>query len=657
MKNHQTRFINALTENPPNYKTALEILSQGLDINAPCEDDEEENLLSSMLLGFGQTEETMGNENLQRIVNAYLVDVINFMLKNGFDLSKDGGRYGAMCLNNLTFCTHDENIVYAAKLLLDNGAKNIEFEKGESPLYTIGGEASYLTVCEEDHHTGNIFDTLYEIVEYADQGKDYHDIEIYFEAKSKTVHKVLLKKDDRGIFDLNYEESNHKNCFVSRIYFDLGDLYLSVDKWAGLICYKKIEDEVVDISLLFEGFIGKKIADFEFDHFKIYKQVAKNGKDIPTSYGQTIAKIIMDDDSWVVFTDNHGEKQDDYVGYFTFGKDDNMGKKEDLTQEEKDLIGLMLEMGFEKDEVFAICAFSQDAEVRKKLLKYLLFKGKYATVSDALNYSDTVERAMGKRHQYLPQNLFVRFIRETTDELNQGDYYQVDTVYGLKDIVYFMMNEKDEMKEYPASDFIRLRPSLITYTGIPDDNGGKTQVTEGYELGKEYRVVGEHGNDYVLEDGRVVPFFETDEIEFVPAELIIKKPIPHDILLYMLRQVLEFGDMHRIYERMTDETEFVSKAKDLTIVGRDKILDYIEEISKNRVEQDAFSDVVAATVTEDDNNGHKAGERFLMMFHDDKTCSSAFLYSDGTFVTRVVLDDSWPAYECDETKINALGKE
>ena len=125
----------------------------------------------------------------------------------------------------------------------------------------------------------------------------------------------------------------------------------------------------------------------------------------------------------------------------------------------------------------------------------------------------------------------------------------------------------------------------------------------------------------------------------------------------MLRQVLEFGDMHRIYERMTDETEFVSKAKDLTIIGRDKILDYIEEISKNRVEQDAFSDVVAATVTEDDNNGHKAGERFLMMFHEDGNRSSAFLYSDGTFVTRIVLDDSWPAYECEETKINALGQE
>ena len=49
MKKLQTSFINALTENPPNYEKALDTLKKGLDINAPCEDDEEENLLSSML--------------------------------------------------------------------------------------------------------------------------------------------------------------------------------------------------------------------------------------------------------------------------------------------------------------------------------------------------------------------------------------------------------------------------------------------------------------------------------------------------------------------------------------------------------------------------------------------------------------------------------
>ena len=653
--NEQTQFTKALTANPPKYDIAGKILWAGLDLNLPCEDDIEENLLSSMFLGFGMTDETVENEGLRKIANGHLVDVIKFVLKSGMDLSTDNDRFGATCLNNLTFCTHDENIVYAAKLLLDNGAKNIAIENNETPLDTIGGEASYLSVCEADHHTENIFCALYEIVEWAGQGRDYHDIDIYFEAKGKRIQRVLHVKDERGIFSINYPTSKHDNCFTSRIYFDLGDLFLSADKWGGFIAYKKIEEDTEDISDMFKNYIGKVITDFEFDHAKIYKTTQENGKDIPTSYGQAIAKITVDDGSWIVFTDNHGEQKDEYVGYFTFGRSDNMGEKKELTETEKKLISLMIEMGFEEKDIMAICVYSEKENVQEKLLQYLLFKGKYATVSDALCYCGTIERAMGKRHQYYPQNLFVRFIRETTDELNKGDYYQVYMVFGIKDVVYYMENEKDEMKEYPAEDFIRLRPSLITYTGVVNRAGEVTETTEGFEVGKQYRVIDEQGVDYILEDGRSIPFFETDEIEFVPAEPKKKNPTTHDNLLHMLRQALEFGDMNHLYGRMTDETVYVSKTKDLTLVGRDNIIDYIEEISKNRIEQDAYSDVVIATATKDDSDGHKEGERFLMMFHEDKTRSSAFLYDDGTFVTKIELDDAWPAYECDKTPVNELG--
>ncbi len=638
----QEAFKKALNCNPPDYDKAKSILANGLDINAPMDDDEEENLLSSLILGYWM------DENDKR-AKCYLVDIIKFMIENGLDLTKDGGRYGAMCLYNLTFSTYDENVVYAAKLLLDNGARNIEFGKDDSPLGAIGTEASYLNTCEEDSHLGNIYDTLYEIVDCADKGKDYHNIDLYFEAKEKSIHKVFKVKDERGIFELNSETSNHKNCFESRICFDMGDLFLVVDKWAGLTCYKQMDVEIEDISALFKDYIGKTIKDFEFS----YKEVEKG----QYTYGQQTAKIILDDGSAIVFSDNYGEMDDGYVGYFGFEKEDKtMEEKKELTQNEKDLIGLMAAMGFEEQYVVGAFAYLKEEFEREKLLKYLLFKGKYATASDSLGYCGAIERAGGKRYQYLPQNLFVRFIKETTDELNQGDYYQVHTVYGVKDIVYYMMNEKDEMKEYPASDFIRLRPSLVTYTGIPDDNGGETEVTEGFELGKEYVVVDEHGMDYVLEDGRTVPFYETDEIEFVPAEIKPLRPIKHEVLLQILRNVLEFGDMHRLYDRMTDETVYISHGKNLTIVGRDKIYDYIEEISKARVEQDAFSDVVICTVTEDDDNGHKKCDRFLMMLHDDKTRTSAFIYDDGTFVTKIELSEGWPAYKCDETEINKLGK-
>ncbi len=636
----QALFQKALACNPPDYDAANKILWSGLDINVPIARDDEENLLSEMFLGFGWSEDE--NKETQKVKTAHLVNVIKYMLEYGLDLSNDGGGYGAMCLSNLTFSTHDENIVYAAKLLLDNGAKNIQFEDGETPLSTIGGEASYLSCGEQDAHVKNIFDTLYEIVEQADEGKNYHNIEVYFEAKGKTIQRVLKGKDERGIFAINYETSTHKNCFVSKIYFDLGELFLAVDKRAGLICYKKLEEETEDASHLFKDYIGRTIKEFEFDYNKLQK-----GK---TYWGQTVAEIVLENDASIVFTDNYGEHEEESVGYFI------LNDKRWLTKVEKDLIKLMANMGFEQQYVLGAFAGLKSNYDREKLLRYLLFKGEFATASDSLNYCDTIERANGKRYQYLPGNLFVRYVGEAIDELTQGDDYQVHTVYGVKTVVYYLMNDKEEMREYPAENFIRVRPSLVIYTGIPDENGGETEIAEGFELNEEYSVIDERGMNYVLADGRTVPFYETEEIELVPAESKKLKPINHEILLQMLSYVLEFGDTHRIYERMTDNTNYYSEARDLTLIGREKIFDHIEAVAKYRVEENGFSDVVLATVTEDDDKRHKKGERFLMLFHEDGTRSSAFIYDDGMYITKIDLLQSWPAYQLDKRKINRLSK-
>lgn len=61
-----------------------------------------------------------------------------------------------------------------------------------------------------------------------------------------------------------------------------------------------------------------------------------------------------------------------------------------------------------------------------------------------------------------------------------------------------------------------------------------------------------------------------------------------------------------------------------------------------------------STVKKDDDNGHKQGERFLVIFHNDGTMSSAFLYDDGNFVTKIELFDSNPEFECDVRELNAL---
>ena len=51
-----------------------------------------------------------------------LPDIVDFFLKHGFDVARDEGRYGAMCLMNLIHSSNDDNILSAAKILLEAGA-------------------------------------------------------------------------------------------------------------------------------------------------------------------------------------------------------------------------------------------------------------------------------------------------------------------------------------------------------------------------------------------------------------------------------------------------------------------------------------------------------------------------------------------------------
>lgn len=323
-----------------------------------------------------------------------------------------------------------------------------------------------------------------------------------------------------------------------------------------------------------------------------------------------------------------------------------MKDKKVFTEKESELISFLYAMGCSAEDINMVFLNTKDSEEREILLEYLYHKGKYSSYSDVLRFSFTIRRSKNERHQYMPHKMFVRFIKETTDELNNGDYYQVDTIFGVKEKFYYMMNEKDEMKEYPASDFILLRPSRIVYEGKEED---------GLVPNKEYDVVKQKGMSYVLSNGQEVSYFLADEIEFVPAEDKELAPIEHEKLLQMVRGIFEFGDMHIAYGRMTDKTVYESIGQKKEIIGRDNILEYIEKIQKNRLEEKLFTHVDYATVTEHEPMGHTLGERFLMMFDSDDSRYSIFVYDDGTHITKIVVSDGWPSYCCDAKIQNKLG--
>ena len=316
-------------------------------------------------------------------------------------------------------------------------------------------------------------------------------------------------------------------------------------------------------------------------------------------------------------------------------------KEEDdeLAQEDKDLIYALSSAPIENNIIGILLVAKQDG-VQKELAEYVKFKGQYLTESDALRYHGAVARAKGKRYQYHGHDIFVRFVKETTDELIKDDYYQVAMVFGVKEKTYLLRNEQYEMKEYPAKNFVLLRPSLVEYCGSTNPDCSHLKEGECYE------VVGKENGCYVLKDGTKLMF--ANPVEFVDDEPKPKRKLDKKGFLNLLRGMLEFGEMSHIYERLTDDTIYISHGKNLEIKGKNNIYDYTEQISKNRVETNAMSDVVNATVTADsDCFNCKAGESFLMCFHNDDTKSCAFLQDDGTFITKIELFNGWPAYKLD----------
>ena len=327
-----------------------------------------------------------------------------------------------------------------------------------------------------------------------------------------------------------------------------------------------------------------------------------------------------------------------------------------ISEVEKRLISLMAAMGFEEKDVIGVLLFCETEEVRAALFEYLRFKGKYATVSDALRCAGMIQRAHGARHQFLPHHMYVRYIKESTEELSFDHCYQVGVVYGTKDEVYCIMNDRDEKQEYPVSYFVKMRPAIVEYLGTYHKETETMEAECGLVIGEEYQVKKDKGLIYVLEDGTEVfawDFKVKQLCECEPKEL---GNLEHETALQLIRGAFEFGDMHGVYERMTEDTVYESEQLDATWVGRDAITRHIEKISQNRVAEGVYADVAYVTATGDFFENHYKGERFLMMYNNDKTRNAIYVKTDGGYITHILLSNSWPAHQFDEDEMNDLGK-
>ncbi len=326
-------LIRLFRSGAPDFEAAEELIRRGADVNDQG-NDKSENVLSEILFAYWYSRNgDLERERCQNCDCDYvrcagceydlnpdlgnsMLKVIRFFLNHGFDVSLDGGRRGAQCLEALALSTFDRSVIDATKLLLDAGAKNIPIgdDPYETPMTSIGDEGCFQDISEQDHYRGNIFEATYQIYCALEAGKPYSEIDSFDRAIGKRVVRIMADGDpSKPIFTtVDIPASKHENCFYCNLYFIYDGGYLVATKEASYwVDNQPITKPLTDVSAYFQRIIGSTILSVSFRHNSICKGT--------TFYGQPVTVLHMDNGDKLVFTINFGEvEKPDYCSYFYY---------------------------------------------------------------------------------------------------------------------------------------------------------------------------------------------------------------------------------------------------------------------------------------------------------------------------------------------------
>lgn len=330
----------------------------------------------------------------------------------------------------------------------------------------------------------------------------------------------------------------------------------------------------------------------------------------------------------------------------------------DLTEKDREILKRFFDyidpMAESEKMSTAILQMLGTIENIEQLVNYLNFKAPYYSMSDVIGYSDCLEKG---RIQFLPQHMFGRWLKETNERYNKGDYYQIDTVYNCDCSRYYIWNEKGELEEQDASNFIELQESRVVYIGSQKD---------GLEPNKEYGVKDVNGDKILLENGKEIDFWETDPIDFIPKIPKPKKTLSYDNAVIIVQKAFDFGKTSGLYQNLSETAEFCSENAKLK--GKNAICNYIEKISRTLLDRKLFSETYEATISEDvkDGTSHYKGERFIVCrYSSDNTIQAIYIETDGYYITKITVSSKTYAFKVNEyihskkgkIDINAAGKD
>ena len=271
---YEDKLLNLMAEGNADFVQADKLIALGADINASC-DNNDENILSYIILEYRM--------NHRKNIGKKLYKIVEYFLAKGFDVNKNDGQYGASCLESLIFATFDSYTIDLAKLLFDAGARNIHYDDcGYDTLQDwLSTESSFQRLCCDDEHLSNIFESIYQVFEAQKNGRDYHGVDWYGKATDQHICKVYAECSHYSDYTCNlyYENKQESLQFSDTIYMILDEGVLIIEPNLVMWMDNNLPDKtVLDVSDKFKSILGFKIEDITFkrNDFKIESRVFRN---------------------------------------------------------------------------------------------------------------------------------------------------------------------------------------------------------------------------------------------------------------------------------------------------------------------------------------------------------------------------------------------
>lgn len=321
-----------------------------------------------------------------------------------------------------------------------------------------------------------------------------------------------------------------------------------------------------------------------------------------------------------------------------------------LSQNEKDILAIMNEIGAEEGAIittlFMLDRHNHEKEAKsEKLLKYILAKGKYITIQDILSKCTQICLPC---EQYLPPNMYVKYIGETSEELETGICYQVIVSYN-NDREFMIENDAGKEKAYPAELFETMEVSKIRYIGMEHDDGS-IEITKGFIADAVYTVDGYTGRGYFCSNGLICPLYECEPVKFEHAKSKSVSPFRRqDGALKCLRLAFEFGRHSQLENHLAATCEYISQSANLEYHTGADILRHLKYVADYQLEHDIFVDCAYATVTKSvEGNRFHIGQRCMPFYIDGNLEAVAFVTETAGVINGIYILTEPYEFELDE---------